>query len=73
MSEKKLLESMAVEEKCEWIPTHFGGTFSFFSWQNAKASHDDFRVEIKKKKKLQKYDKLLKQFHHRAALDSWIS
>ena len=55
-------------------PRLFGGTFKFFSrGKNAKAGVDDFRVEIKKKKKLQKYDKLLKQFHHRGALDAALA
>ena len=73
--EEALLESIGrLKRNVNGSPRIFGGTFKFFSrGKNAKASHDDFRVEIKKKKKLQKYDKLLKQFHHRAALDAALA
>ena len=55
-------------------PRMFGGTFRFISrGKNAKAAADDFLVEVRRKKRLQPYDKLLKQFNHRGALDAVLA
>ena len=55
-------------------PRLFGGTFKFLArGKNAKAGEDDYLVEVRKKKRLQPYDKLLKQFNHRGALDAVLA
>ena len=51
-----------------------GGTFRFFSrGKNAKPQEDDYQVEHTRKAKLQPYDKLLKEFSYKAALDAGLT
>eukprot|EP00051_Salpingoeca_urceolata_P021508 m.338930 g.338930 ORF g.338930 m.338930 type:complete len:458 (-) comp19811_c0_seq32:10-1383(-) len=50
------------------------GTYRFFiRGQSRKPGEDEFLVSVARKKKLQMYDKLLKKFKYREALDSAVA
>ena len=51
-----------------------GGTFRFFTrGKDAKPQKDDFQAAHTRKAKLQPYDRLLKEFSYRAALDAGLA